>query len=202
MVSLTETVENKRPLILAIFLVVAGIIGFWAAFELTLDKFLLLEHPTAQLSCNISVLVGCSKNLNSWQGAVLGFPNPLIGLMGWTATGAVGAGILAGARYSRWFWLLFNLGVIGAITLVIFLITQSIFALNILCPYCMVTWVVTIPTFWSVTLYNLKTGHIPVPESARRFFGKVYGWVPLITLVSYAIVAIIAQVQLDWLHRI
>jgi uncharacterized membrane protein len=193
---------EKRPTVLAIFLIVAGVIGFYAAFMLTIDKFTLLEHPNAQLECNISVLVGCSKNLNSWQGSVLGFPNPLIGLMGWTAVGAVGTGILAGARFARWFWCLFNLGIVGAMTLVVFLITNSIFVLDVLCPWCMVTWVVTIPTFWLVTIYNLKTGNIPVPESARRFFGQVYAWVPLITLVSYAIVAVIAQVELDWLNRL
>jgi uncharacterized membrane protein len=199
-VSLTE--PDRRPTILAVFLIVAGILGFWAAFALTIDKFTLLEHPNARLDCNISVLVGCSTNLNSWQGSVFGFPNPIMGLMGWTAVGAVGTAILAGARFSRWFWLLFNLGIVGAMALVVFLITNSIYVLNVLCPYCMLTWLVTIPTFWLVTIYNLKTGHIPVPESARRFFAQAYTWVPLITLVSYVIVAVLAQVQLDWLHRI
>lgn len=169
---------------------------------LTLDKFHLLENPDAQLSCNFSLLVGCSKNLNSWQGSLFGFPNPLIGLIGWTATIAVGVGILAGARFAKWFWMLFNLGVIGAMALVIFLITQSITVLNVLCPWCMVTWLVTIPTFWAVTLYNLKTGNIPIPEAGRVFFGKLYGWVPLITVVSYAIVAILAQIQLDWINNV
>ena len=73
--------------------------------------------------------------------------------------------------------------------------------LNVLCPWCMVTWTVTIPTFWAVTLYNLKEGNIPVPERARRLFGTLYSWVPLITIVSYAIVAVLAQIQLDWIHR-
>jgi hypothetical protein len=98
--------------------------------------------------------------------------------------------------------MLFNLGVVGALVLVIYLITQSITVLNVLCPWCMVTWLVTIPTFWAVTFYNLKVGNIPVPASVRQFFGKLYGWVPLITIVSYAIVAILAQIQLDWIHNV
>ncbi|WP_223690369.1 vitamin K epoxide reductase family protein [Leifsonia poae] len=196
------TSPNKRPTALAIFLIVAGAIGFWAAFQLTLDKLTVLAHPNAQLGCNFSLLVGCSKNLNSPQGSIFGFPNPLIGLACWTAVIAVGVGILAGARFAKWYWMLFNLGVIGALVLVIYLITQSITVLNVLCPYCMVTWAVTIPTFWAVTLYNLKEGNIPVPASARRFFGKVYGWVPLITIVSYVIVAVLAQIRLDWIHNV
>jgi Predicted membrane protein len=199
-VTLTE--PSKRPLALAIFLIVAGAVGFAAAFALTLDKFTLLEHPAAQLSCNFSVLIGCTKNLNSWQGSVLGFPNPLIGIACWPAVIAVGVGILARARFARWFWMLFNLGIVGALVLVVFLIDQSVTALYILCPWCMVTWAVTIPTFLAVTLYNLKTGNIPVPASVRRVAGALYAWVPLITILCYAIVAIIAQIQLDWLHRI
>lgn len=196
------TQTSKRPTVLAVFLIIAGAIGFVAAFALTLDKFTLLEHPQAQLSCNISILVGCSKNLSSAQGAVLGFPNPLIGLACWPAPIAVGLGTLAGARFSRWFWALFNLGVLGAIVLVGWLIWQSIFALFVLCPWCMVTWSVTIPTFLAVTLYNLKSGNIPAPASARRAAKGLYGWVPLITILCYAFVAVVAQLQLDWLHRI
>jgi uncharacterized membrane protein len=188
--------------VLAIFLIVAGIIGFIAAFALTLDKLTLLKHPDAQLSCNISVLVGCSKNLGSWQGELFGFPNPLLGIAGWTATIAVGVGILAGGRFARWYWALFNLGVVGALALVVFLITQSIYSLNVLCPWCMLTWFVTIPTFWMVTFYNLKQGNIPVPPSVRRIAAAAYSWVPLITLACYAIVAVLAQIQLDWLHRL
>jgi uncharacterized membrane protein len=196
-----DAVSYRRPTALAILLIVAGAIGLWAAFMLTVDKFDLLANPDAQLSCNFSVLVSCSTNLNSWQGSLLGFPNPLLGLGGWTATIAAGVGLFAAGRFARWYWLLFNLGVVLALALVIFLITQSLTVLNVLCPWCMVTWAVTIPTFWAVTLYNLKEGHIPVGERARKLFASLYGWVPLITIVSYAIVAVLAQIQLDWIHR-
>ncbi|HEY8282660.1 MAG TPA: vitamin K epoxide reductase family protein [Leifsonia sp.] len=199
---MSVTTAERRPTLLAVFLIVAGAIGFWAAFMLTNDKFHLLANAHAQLSCNFSLLVGCTKNLNSWQGSLLGFPNPLLGLAGWTATIAVGAGILAGARYARWYWVLFNVGVVGALALVIFLITESITVLNVLCPWCMVTWLVTIPTFWAVTLYNLKEGNIPVQPRAREVFAKLYGWVPVITVVCYAIVAILAQIELDWIHNV
>ncbi|WP_431221114.1 vitamin K epoxide reductase family protein [Leifsonia xyli] len=192
----------RRPTALAVFLIIAGAIGFGAALALTIDKIHLLQDPNAQLSCNFSVLVGCAKNLNSWQGSLLGFPNPLLGLGGWTATIAVGVGLLATrAPFARWYWIAFNVGVLLALVLVIFLITESLTVLNVLCPWCMVTWVVTIPTFWAVTLYNLKEGNIPVPPPARAFFGTLYSWVPLITIVCYAIVAVLAQLQLDWIHR-
>jgi len=201
-VSSTETSPAKRPLVLAIFLIVAGAVGLYAAFALTLDKFQMLEHPATHLTCDFSVLVQCGENLASAQGAVLGFPNPIIGLVCWPLVICVGVALLAGVRFPRWFLALFNLGVVLAIVLVIFLIITSIYFLGTLCPWCMITWTATIPTFWAVSLYNLKSGNIPIPASARKVAGVLYGWVPVITLVSYAVVAVLAQVRLDWLHHI
>ncbi|MCU1443292.1 MAG: Membrane protein [Cryobacterium sp.] len=198
----SRTPAEDRPTGLAIFLLVAGALGFGAAFALTLDKFQLLENPDAQLSCNFSVLIGCSTNLSSWQGSLFGFPNPLIGLAGWSVVITIGAAILAGARFSRWFWIALNLGVTGAMAFVIFLITQSIFVLDVLCPWCMVTWAVTIPVFLAITLYNLSSGHIPAAASVRRVAAGAYSWLVLITLGCYIVVAVIAQLQMDFLHRI
>ena len=82
-------------------LLVTGAVGLVASFALTMDKFALLENPNAQLSCNVSVLVGCSTNLNSVQGSVFGFPNPLLGLVFWSAMVTIGVALLAGARMLR-----------------------------------------------------------------------------------------------------
>ena len=46
------------------------------------DKILVLENPEADLDCNFSIIVQCGKNLGSWQGEILGFPNPILGLGG------------------------------------------------------------------------------------------------------------------------
>ena len=93
--------ETRRPWMLAVFLIVTGALGWWSAFALTLDKFALLADPDAALDCNFSVLVQCGANLDSWQGAVFGFPNPLIGLGGFVAPIAVGVALLAGARFAN-----------------------------------------------------------------------------------------------------
>jgi uncharacterized membrane protein len=193
----TPTDRSPRPLGLAIFLIVGGAIAWFSAFQLTLDKFQVLADPNAVLGCNFSVIVQCGRNLSSAQGAAFGFPNPLLGLAGFVAPIAVGVGILAGARYARWFWLAFNFGIAGALAFVIWLIGQSIFVIGTLCPWCMVVWSVTIPMFLLVTLHNLRTGAIPARERARSFFAAAYGWAPLITLGCYIVIAVLAQVQLN-----
>lgn len=181
----------------AVLLVVLGLIGLAASFALTVDKFRILEDPGAVLGCNVSVLVQCGANLNSPQGAVFGFPNPLIGLVGFTAPIVVGAAILAGARFRRWFWITFDLGLLGALAFVVWLIGQSVFTLFTLCPWCMVVWSVTIPLFLLVTLANLRDGVLPTSARGRRMARSAYAWIPLITVGCYLAVAILAQVRLD-----
>ena len=197
-----QTERSQRPTGLAIFLIIAGIIAFAAAFALTLDKIQLLEDPNAQLSCSFSVLIGCATNLASPQGAVLGFPNPLIGLMAWTVVITIGVAILAGARFARWFWVGLNLGMLAAIVFVIWLIGQSIFVLDVLCPWCMVTWAVTIPTFLAVTFYNFTVGNLPSGARVRRVAGELYSWLFVITIACYIVFFVVAQVNMDVLNRL
>jgi uncharacterized membrane protein len=192
---MTDAVAVRRTLPLAIVLIVTGAIGWWAAFSLTLDKLAVLENPQADLDCNFSVIVQCGVNLGSWQGAVLGFPNPLLGLAGFVAPIAVGVALLAGATFARWFWIAFNIGVAAALGFCIWLMYQSIFNLGTLCPWCMLVWSVVIPMFWTLTLANARAG---IFGSRFETIGsRLYGWVPAITIASYIIIAIVAQVRLD-----
>ncbi|MDQ1178014.1 vitamin K epoxide reductase family protein [Microbacterium sp. 20-116] len=198
---MSETVTPRRPVVVAIWLIFAGIVGWWAAFSLTMERFHQLMNPGAAASCDFSVLVQCSTNLQSAQGSVFGFPNPIIGLAAWIAPIVVGMALLAGARFARWFWALFWLGFVFALCFVIWLIGQSLFVLATLCPWCMVTWSVVIPSFFVVTLHVLREGVIPRPR-VQEFADRLMAWVPLMTIVAFAVVAVLAQVRLDVLSQL
>ena len=190
----------RRPWALAIFLIVAGAAGWWAAFQLTLDKFIAYEHPNAKLSCDFGFIVQCTANLNSPEGSAFGFPNPIIGLGGFAAVIAVGVSLLAGAAFAKWYWVAFNVGIAGALAFVIFLIRQSIFHLGTLCPWCMLVWSATIPLVFVVTIRNLAEG---VYGSWGIRVGKALRpWIIPITVISYLIVAVIAQLQLNVLSAL
>lgn len=193
--------RTSRPTVFALWLIVAGAVGWFAAFELTTERFALLQNPGSSASCDISLLVQCGKNLESAQGSVFGFPNPILGLTGWVAPIVVGAALLAGARFARWFWLLFGAGVTAALAFVLWLIMQSIFVLGTLCPWCMVTWSVTIPTFFAVVVHLVRVGAIPSSAAGRRRADGLMAWTPLMAIVAFAIIGVIAQVQLDWISE-
>ncbi|BAJ76314.1 predicted membrane protein [Microbacterium testaceum StLB037] len=198
---MSDTVTPRRPVVVAIWLVLAGVVGWWAAFSLTMERFAQLQNPGTAASCDFSVLVQCSANLQSPQGSVFGFPNPIIGLTAWAAPIVVGMALLAGARFARWFWVLFWLGFAFALTFVIWLISQSIFVLATLCPWCMVTWSVVIPSFFVVTLHVLREGVIPAPR-VRHIAERLMPWVPLMTLAAFVVIAVIAQSRLNVLAQI
>lgn len=183
----------RRPWIFGIWLILAGIIGEFAAFALTLEKIEVLKNPDAILNCNVSVFVQCGKNLESWQGSLFGFPNPLIGLICWMAPIVVGVSLLAGARFPRWYWIAFNAGVGLAVIFVIWLAAQSIGDLRTLCPYCVLTWSVTYPTFLAVTFRNMAEGVFG--DGARRPGKALLPWVAPISIVIMLVIFLIAQTQ-------
>ncbi|MBO9578540.1 MAG: vitamin K epoxide reductase family protein [Microbacteriaceae bacterium] len=197
----TDTPATRRPWFLIVVLLLTGAAGLWAAFSLALDKFAILQDPDAVLGCNISFVVQCGANLESWQGKVFfDVPNPVWGLMGWVAPIAVAFGLLAGARFQRWFWWLFNLGIAGALAFCIWLMAQSIFVIGTLCPWCMLTWAAAILAFWTVTFDNLREGRFGA--WGRRLGAALYTWAPLFAVGSYIVIAIVAQLRLDFLSTL
>ncbi|MEU3979308.1 vitamin K epoxide reductase family protein [Streptomyces sp. NPDC026672] len=169
----------------------AGVLGWLAAFQLTVDDWRVLKDPTYRLSCDISPVVGCGTAMESWQGNLLGFPNMLLGLAAFAAVITLGLTVLTGGRLHRWMWLALNAGALVGIGFVHWLIWQSLYDLGRLCPYCAVVWVATIALFWYVTLHNLEHGVVPLSRRGRVVLGVVReshwlllaGWYGVIVLL-------------------
>jgi uncharacterized membrane protein len=197
--------QRTRPVFYAVWLIIASVVGWFAAFQLTMDKFIQLANPEADLSCNVSVMIQCGKNLGSWQGEVFGFPNPILGIAGWMAPLFVGVALLAGARFPRWFWATFGAGVTLAFIFVCWLIGQSLYASNlgVLCPWCMLTWSVTIPTFFATMLHLTRNGTFTRNEKVQARADSLMAWVPLATVLAYAFIILLVQLRgLDLLGEV
>lgn len=149
-------------------LLIGGLAGLFSAIILTLEKIKLLKNPEAVLGCDLNPIIACGSVINTPQAEAFGFPNPIIGIVGFSAVALIGGALLAGAQFKRWFWVGLQLGVLFAVGFVHWLMFQSIFRINALCPYCMVVWAVTIPIFWYTLLYTLKTRHISTPSRLKK----------------------------------
>ena len=145
---------------LAWVLLVSGVIGLVASFMLTMEYLHKLQEPAAALICDINPFITCGPAMSSWAGSILGFPNIIIGLASFALTITMAMGLFAGARYRAWFWIGYQLGLVGAAVLITFLQWFSAYELARLCLWCMIIWAGTIPLVVLTTIFNLASGHL------------------------------------------
>lgn len=186
----TPAKSLARPL--AWLLVVGGAIGLVASYVVTLDKLKLLENPAFRPTCDLNPVISCGGVMQSAQAKVFGFPNPWIGLAAFAVLVTVGMGLLAGAKFKRWFWLTMYAFIILGLVFALWLLFESIYSINALCPYCLGVDVVVITLAWYSTLYLLEAKYLHLPAS----WGKIAGFVrrhhlDILVVVFAIIIAII-----------
>lgn len=84
-----------RRIAFGVMLVVTGVIGWAASGILILEKLELYRNPDHVTSCDINPWVSCGQVMQTWQSELFGFPNPFIGLVGFTVVITTGMALLA-----------------------------------------------------------------------------------------------------------
>ena len=181
----TDGTPERRGLLL--LMLIGGAIGLFAAIDLTIEKVTYLTAQAAgestDLSCDINAFVSCGGVINTDQASAFGFPNPIIGIVGFSVVVTLAVVLLSGARLPRWMWLGLQAGVTFGIGFVTWLQYQSIYEIEKLCPWCMVVWTVMIPLFVTVTARTLRAY---APRSGLTRF--VSDWTGLIIALWYVAV--------------
>ncbi|QJW38373.1 vitamin K epoxide reductase family protein [Cellulosimicrobium protaetiae] len=149
-------------------LVVLGAIGLFGSAALAIEKFLKLADPNHVPSCSINALLDCGDAMDSWQGSLLGFPNPLLGIAAFPVVITTGVVVLVGARLPRWYWLALLGGTTLGMGLVVFLVWTTMYAISAMCPYCMVVWFAMLPLFWYQVVHAVQEGYLPAGDGVRR----------------------------------
>ncbi|OIN78187.1 vitamin K epoxide reductase family protein [Mycobacterium malmoense] len=127
------------------WVLIAGVIGLVASVTLTVEKIDILLNPSYVPSCNINPVLSCGSVMVTPQASILGFPNPLLGLVGFTVVVVTGVLAVAKVPLPQWYWVGLTVGALIGAVFVHWLIFQSLYRIGALCPYCMVVWAVTIP---------------------------------------------------------
>ncbi len=131
------------PALSAWWVLIAGLIGLVASMTLTVEKIDILEDPSYVPSCNINPILSCGSVMITPQASLLGFPNPLLGLVAFTVVVVTGLLALTKVALPQWYWVGLTIGVVVGAVFVHWLIYQSLYRIGALCPYCMVVWAVT-----------------------------------------------------------
>jgi uncharacterized membrane protein len=152
------------------WVLIAGVAGLAAALTLTVEKITMLSNPSYVPSCSINPVLSCGSVMATRQASAFGFPNPLIGIVGFTVV--VVTGVLAVGRIPlpRWYWLGLAGGTALGVVFVHWLIFQSLYRIGALCPYCMVVWTVTIPLLVVVSSIALQ------PLGGQAVARVLYSW--------------------------
>lgn len=175
--------------------VVGGITGLLAAGVLLVERFRLSEDSAYTPSCSLNPVLSCGSIMESAQAAVLGFPNPVIGVAAFPVLITTGLALLAGARLRRWYWLGLQAGVTAGWAFVCWLIFQSLYRIGALCPYCMVVWSVVIPTFVYLTLHNAAVGHFGARVASAGTTAALSRWHATVLLLAFAIPVFLITVR-------
>jgi uncharacterized membrane protein len=144
-------------------LVVAGFFGFIASADLSIEKIRLLEDPTYQLSCNINAVLACGSVVTTDQASVFGFANSLIGMAAFPVLFAIGLIGLVNYSIPKYFLIGVAIGSGLANIFIQWLVYQSLYVIEALCPWCMVVWVVSIPvSFFAISELNKDSMNLKV----------------------------------------
>ncbi|WP_349828909.1 vitamin K epoxide reductase family protein [Brevibacterium litoralis] len=174
---------------LGIFLVVASALGFLAAFDLSVEKVKKLEDPGHTLSCDLNPFISCSGVMEFPQSQIFGFPNQFIGVAAFVFPLLLGVLLISRTPIPGWVMVGLNIGLVGGVALVMYLFVQSVFVIGIGCPWCMVVWLVTIPSFCLVTAYNALHGNFGAGVAANdwvRSFARQAPWFAVLWLLVIA----------------
>ncbi|MGE2690668.1 vitamin K epoxide reductase family protein [Mycolicibacterium pulveris] len=174
----------RRPS--AIFLLIAGLAGLAASFTLTAEKIQTLIDPDYVPTCSINPVLSCGSVMITPQASLLGFPNPLVGIVAFTVVVVTGVLALARVQLPRWYWAGLAVGTLLGAAFVHWLIFQSLYRIGALCPYCMVVWAVTIPLLVVVAAIAVQ------PERGGAIARGLYTWRwSLVTLWFTALILLI-----------
>ena len=152
----TANTDKKSESWLFGTMLVFAIVAFLAAFVLSVEKLEIIKNPDAQLSCSVNLVLNCASVMKTPQASVFGFPNSYIGVAGFAIVIAVAMGGLLGVKYTRSYLItaqvFYGLGLIFAY----WLFFQSVYVIQILCPWCLVVTLATTIIFETLLRYNLR----------------------------------------------
>ena len=174
-------------------LAVGGIIGIFASIELIIQKIAVLSDPDFVPNCDINPILSCGSVISTEQASLFGFPNPVLGVIGFTIVIMFGALLFTGVEMPRLMWLGLNFGALAGMVFVIWLVSQSLYVIGALCPWCMVVWAVTIPIFWQVTTDNLAGNRLNLGKGLSEIIVTLK-WI----LIAGSYLIIMALIFVRW----
>ncbi len=153
---------------LGIYLIISGAVGLIASFALSLERLASLVDPDRVALCDINPILNCGSIMESAQASLFGVPHSFLGIATFSVLISVGVVLLATTKLAQWFWQLLLIGSLFGFLSVQYLVYQSLFILNTLCPWCIVIWLAVAPLFFVVSAYLVRHNVLKFKFSALQ----------------------------------
>jgi uncharacterized membrane protein len=181
----------KYKLLFSLILI-CSILGLIASFVLTLETIEIAKNANYIPRCTLNSVFNCATVMKTKEAEILGFPNSLLGIVGYSISATFAAICLLGnyrdrSLQNKYIYLGFNLGIFLAVLFSYWLISLSVFKTGALCIYCLISLFAITTIFFAITHFNLKEGFINLNETFYKFIKKNYH-IPVIVL-WYCLVA-------------
>lgn len=145
-----------------------GSIALIAAFVLSVEEIHVLKNPAAVLSCSFNLVLDCSKVMQTWQASVFGFPNMFIGLMAYPIVIMLAILGLLRVQLPKLFLKIANIGFAGGALFAYWLFFNSVYAIQILCPWCLIVTFSTTLILATMTHYNLRHNNFSLSKQRNQ----------------------------------
>jgi uncharacterized membrane protein len=170
-------------------MLVSSTLSLIASLVLSYDAIKLAETPSSKLACDINAVLSCGKVAKSWQSSLLGFPNSFIGLMLEPMVITVAIAGLSLVVFPRKFMRVAHVGYGLGLLFAFWLLSQSLFVIHALCPWCLLVTISTVTVFSTITRVVILENVWNFSEVRQQKLVTILdrGWGRVIYTVTYAI---------------
>lgn len=173
-------------------------IALFASLMLAADTLKLARNPNKALGCDVNSVLSCSTVAESWQAEIikfagLSFPNAFFGICFYSVFVTVAVVGACNVKLPYWFSMAAWWGGVAAISYSYWLMTQSMFVIKALCPWCMTMMFSTTIMFMALTHATVTVQKIPRKhwrKGLNTYYRMRYDWMVNIVWI-FAIIALI-----------
>ncbi|CAN2182966.1 COG4243 Predicted membrane protein [Candidatus Nanopelagicaceae bacterium] len=186
----TGTVERLRQYRKTYWaMLVSSTLSLIASLVLSYDAVKLAGTPSSKLSCDINAIVSCGKVAKSWQSTLLGFPNSFIGLMLEPVVMTIAIAGLSLVLFPRKFMRVAHVGYGLGLIFALWLLSQSLFVIHALCPWCLLVTISTVTVFSTITRVAILENIWNLSEARQQKLINLLdrGWGRVIYTFTYAV---------------
>jgi uncharacterized membrane protein len=186
----TGTIERLRAYRKTYWaMLVSSTLSLIASLVLSYDAIKLAEAPTTKFACDINAVLSCGKVAKSWQSNLLGFPNSFLGLMLEPVVMTVAIAGLGLVAFPRLFMRVAHIGYGLGLVFALWLLSQSMFVIHALCPWCLLVTISTVTVFSTITrIVLLENVWNFSDERHQKIVDLIHrGWGRVLYTVTYAV---------------